>query len=315
MKKPPAISVLMSVYNESPQHLKEAIESILGQNFIDFEFIIVIDNPDNLEVKNIIKEYQKNDNRIKTIENEKNLGLAKSLNVAFRFASGELIARMDADDISLENRFEEQVDFLKKNSHISLVGSWVHKIDERGNIFGIMKFPSSHQILQKLLKYKMPIMHPSWMFRRSLFDNLNGYRNIPCAEDYDFLLRASENNFLFSNIDKPLLKYRFRIDKISHKYALEQLKISYYLLQLHEKRLKTGEDHFDEKDLNIFFQSSKLESLTYLISYIFFLKAMRLKGGKFFFISIPFLFFSFIFAPKWGGRRIYRGIMASLVKK
>src|SRR3989338_4267706 len=126
----PKISVIMSVYNGMPlgpqsaswrtrtassAYLKDAVESILNQTYENFEFIIV----DDASVDNSW-DYLKNlnDHRIKLIKNKKNLGLAASLNKALKVAKGNYIARMDADDISLPTRFEEQVNYLQKNPSI-----------------------------------------------------------------------------------------------------------------------------------------------------------------------------------------------------
>src|SRR4030042_6096810 len=129
MKKDPKISVIMSVYNGLPlgpqpktktassAYLKEAVESILNQTYRNFEFIIV-DDASRDKSWDYLKSLK--DRRIKLIRNKKNLGLAASLNIALRQAQGDYVARMDADDISLPNRFEEQIYFLQKNPKIDL---------------------------------------------------------------------------------------------------------------------------------------------------------------------------------------------------
>lgn len=118
-KKKPAISVLMPVYN-SEKYLNEAIESILNQTFVDFEFIIINDaSNDNSE--NIIESYQ--DSRIKYFKNEKNLGVAKTLNKGLKLAQGKYIARMDSDDISLPERLYKQFKFMEVYNDIDVCGS------------------------------------------------------------------------------------------------------------------------------------------------------------------------------------------------
>jgi glycosyltransferase involved in cell wall biosynthesis len=111
----PYISAVMSVYNESEEYLRKSIESILNQTYTDFEFIIILDNPDNKKARDILKEYENKDDRIVLLENEKNIGLAPSLNRGVKVARGKYIARMDADDIALPQRFEKQVYFLENN--------------------------------------------------------------------------------------------------------------------------------------------------------------------------------------------------------
>lgn len=115
------VSVIMTNYNTPESFLREAIDSVLGQTYSNFEFIIVDDcsTDDSLEV---IDSYA--DPRIKIIKNDKNIGLTKSLNKAMKIASGEYIARMDSDDICYPKRFEKQVEFLNTNQDIVVCGTW-----------------------------------------------------------------------------------------------------------------------------------------------------------------------------------------------
>src|SRR3989338_10709157 len=133
------ISVIMSVYNGMP-YLPEAVKSILNQTYKNFEFIIIDDASTDQSTKYL--RFLK-DKRIKLIKNSKNLGLAASLNKALKFAKGEYIARMDADDISLPKRFEKQVKFFKKHPSVDICGTWVNLIDDVGKIIGEKKYPIS----------------------------------------------------------------------------------------------------------------------------------------------------------------------------
>ena len=103
----PKVSVVMSAYN-GERYLREAVESILNQTFNDFEFIIIDDGSTN-STGQILSSYAAQDPRIVLIRNRENIGLTKSLNKGLALARGEYIARMDADDVSLPNRFSEQV--------------------------------------------------------------------------------------------------------------------------------------------------------------------------------------------------------------
>ena len=112
----PKVSVLTPIYNTEPEHLRQAIESILNQTFTDFEFIILNDSPWNTEIEDIVLAYK--DARIKYVKNDKNIGISKSRNKLLSLASGEYLAIFDHDDISLPTRLEKQVDFLDKNYKI-----------------------------------------------------------------------------------------------------------------------------------------------------------------------------------------------------
>src|SRR6185295_3491651 len=123
---PPQVSVLMSVYN-GEKYLKEAMESILNQSFPDFEFLIFNDSSTD-SGREIILSF--NDPRIVLVDNEKNIGLTKSLNKGLSLAKGKYIARMDADDISDAGRLNEQVNYMEKNSDVAVCGSWVQFLNE-----------------------------------------------------------------------------------------------------------------------------------------------------------------------------------------
>lgn len=227
----PKVSVIMSVYNGMP-YLKEAVKSILNQTYKNLEFIIVNDASADSSW-----EYLKSlkDKRIKLIKNKKNLGLAKSLNIALRQAQGDFIARMDADDISLPRRFQEQLKFLVKHPAIDICGSWVDLIDEKGRIIGEKKFPLKDEEIKRVLVRFNPMIHPTSMGKKSFFTQLQGYREeYDGAEDYDLLMRAMKK-FKMSNIAKKLLFRRLqrnrrsaksmaKMDKLELKIKLESIR-------------------------------------------------------------------------------------------
>ena len=117
MDRKPLVSVIMSVYNEPEYMLSEAVNSILKQTFRDFEFIIVNDNP-KTSMLNSIKKACGNDDRVRILNNEENLGLARSLNKGIEVAVGKYMARMDADDISREDRLAVEVEYLERTPDI-----------------------------------------------------------------------------------------------------------------------------------------------------------------------------------------------------
>ena len=209
------ISIIMSTYKEEENLLRESIESILNQTYKDFEFIIILDHPENDLHKRIIEKYSKIDNRIRFFVNEKNIGLTGSLNRGLSLAKGEYIARMDADDISLPYRLERQLEYIKKNQY-DLIGGITQMIDEDGNsIYSIQKVPTDFNKIKKALRYGQCIAHPTWLGRKEVFDYLNGYRNIPFCEDFDFTLRVVLNGFKISNLNETVLKYRMTKNSIS----------------------------------------------------------------------------------------------------
>jgi glycosyltransferase involved in cell wall biosynthesis len=244
-------SIIMSVYNEPEIMLKEAIESILVQSFKEFEFIIVLDNPSNKVLENIIRSYAKNDDRIIFIKNKKNIGLANSLNIALNLATRDLIARMDADDISCQDRIEKQVEYFKNNPEIDFIGGAVEFIDENGvKLSRKNTVITSGKSLTKLLPYGNLFNHPTWMFRKKILDTVKGYREFTSSQDYDFVLRVNYYGYRVCNIEDILLKYRIRKNSISVSKKLYQLKMSLYIQSLYRQRLRKGKDNFSIKEVS-----------------------------------------------------------------
>ena len=208
----PKISVIMSVYNGMP-YLEQAVESIFRQTFEDFEFFIV-DDASTDETWRYLKSLR--DMRIKLIQNKKNLGLAASLNIALRQAQGDFVARMDADDISLSIRFEEQINFLQKHPTIDICGSFVNVIDETDKIIGQIKKPTSDKEIKKELFWLTPLLHPTWFAKKEVFRKLKGYdERWDYVEDFEFLIRATD--FKMANIPKYLLLFRSQKERRSQK--------------------------------------------------------------------------------------------------
>ena len=232
----PSVSVIMSTYKEEEKYLRAAIESVLNQTYKDFEFIIILDNPDNTVHISIIEEYAFNDKRIRFYKNEANLGLTKSLNKGLSLAKGRYICRMDADDISENNRIEIQKKYLEENNY-DLIGGITQIVDENNNaIYSIKRIPTDFSKIKKIIKYNQCIAHPTWLGKKEIFDNLNGYREIPLCEDYDFTLRAILKGYAISNINEQVLKYRMTSNSVSRNNLLEQFLYSKYITKCYSKK-------------------------------------------------------------------------------
>tara|TARA_B100000315_G_C14583645_1_gene591808 strand:+ start:1615 stop:2646 length:1032 start_codon:yes stop_codon:yes gene_type:complete len=199
----PKVTVLMSVYN-GERYLREAIDSILNQTFTDYEFIIVNDGCTDSS-RDIITTYS--DRRICLIDNERNIGLTKSLNKGLKKANGEYIARIDADDISLPQRLEKQVTFMRKNPKVSVCGGWVIYFGTKKE--NIIKLPSEANEIKASLFYKNELYHTTVIFRRELQNKEKVFYNEDYlrAQDYELWSRLSHSSKL-RNINEVLAKYR-----------------------------------------------------------------------------------------------------------
>lgn len=228
------ISVIMSVYNEKEEWLKLAIESILNQNYRNLEFVIILDNPNNTLLRDLILAYCKIDNRIVFTENKNNLGLVQSLNKGLKFATGEYIARMDADDIAFPNRFEVQIEYIL-NYDYDLVATRSVYIDENGKeIARSGCYGKTPESCKKSLMYRNILLHPSWLAKKSVFEEVGNYSEVTTAEDYDFLCRCASKGYRLCNIDKVLMKYRIHdnsttVSKAKQQYLVSHIVRDYYV--------------------------------------------------------------------------------------
>ncbi len=225
----PRVSIISGAYNISACYsFEKSMESILGQSYTDFEFIICDDGSRD-DTWDKLAAFAERDPRMILLKNESNMGLAAALNKCIEHASGEYIARHDCDDYAAPDRIEKQVEFLDAHPDIALVGSFANLFDEDG-VWGEMKFPV--EITRRDFLFCSPYQHGSVVFRREVLIKAGCYRvakETRRAEDYDLFMRiatfakgANIPEFLYYFCeDKNTLgrrKYRYRIDEAKVRY-------------------------------------------------------------------------------------------------
>lgn len=226
----PKISVIMGIYNGADT-MDEAIKSICEQTCTDWELIVCDDCSSDATVEKI-KKWCSIDSRIKCIENTENKGLAATLNHCLKYASGEYIARMDADDLSYPDRFQIQMDFLNEHPEYAFVSSIVDCFDGREIVRN--RFWRKAEPQKKDFLHGTQFVHPATMFRKSCFDMVSGYKEGPLTkrtEDYDLFMRLYAMGLCGYNIQTPLLRYTVNIDgmkkKNRYKYRIDEARIRY----------------------------------------------------------------------------------------
>lgn len=238
------ISVLMSTYKEPLAWIEAAIKSILNQTYKKLELIVVVDWPENIELLEYLTTLQSKDERIKIVKNSENRGLVYSLNKGFGFCQGKYIARMDADDISESTRLETQFKYLSMNEY-DLVGSGLQFFWENQKL-QVVEVKDEYSMCLEMLRRACCSPHPTWLFKREIFEMLGGYRNIDSCEDLDFLHRAARAGFRLGNVPKILLQYRNNPESISHLNADKQRTIRYFLTkQFRKKHDVTYEEYLE----------------------------------------------------------------------
>lgn len=286
MDNEPSISVVMSVYN-GEKYLSESIESILNQTFRDFEFIIIDDGSTDNSLK-IIEDYQQKDNRVVLIRNKENTGLPASLNKGIKIAQGKYIARQDADDVSMPNRFEVQYKYMENNRAIDILGTGRLFIDIEGTIFSKNKIDSFNA--GKILRSGENVFpHGTAFIQKKVFIEVGLYdERFLYTQDLEYWIRCYLRKKNIHRLKDCLYKYRitkllrnrngkFRVKRqlnaLLQKAFLEGL--DYGLYVINTDAIKLIIDY--EKDADLFDQK---ESKNDTSNYWFFIARQALRSGK-----------------------------------
>lgn len=212
------IAVALSIYkSDTVEYLEESIFSILNQTYSNFDLYIKVDGMVSSKVYDYLNSLNY-DNVFLDFDSE-NKGLAFRLNqiidTVVKKGTYQFIARMDADDISDLNRFSEQVDFLLSNPNVDVIGSDIIEIDENGVELFYKRMDSNFNDIKNRIIKRCPFNHPSVMFRTNIFNE--GFRynsDLMNTQDYYLWVDLLAGGKVFSNINKPLLK--FRVNSLFH---------------------------------------------------------------------------------------------------
>jgi glycosyltransferase involved in cell wall biosynthesis len=218
----------MSVHN-GEAYLVQALDSILSQSFSSFEFI-VIDDASTDNTAGILADYARRESRIRLLSNQRNMGLAWSLNHGLKQANGWYIARMDADDISLPLRLEEQFSFMEEHPGVGVLGTAVEIIDSAGQVIDQRMYPPDPIVICWRLAFENPLCHPTVMIRRSLLQGASYNSELNTAQDYDLWCRLGPMTS-FANLSKPLLRFRKHVANLTYTKGSEQRTNSMHISQ------------------------------------------------------------------------------------
>jgi glycosyltransferase involved in cell wall biosynthesis len=205
-------SVLMACCaSDSAEYLNQAIESIwTAQDVKPAEVILVVDGNVPLQITDIIAHWKRQlADRFRIVSYPERKGLAYALNIGLKYCNSELIARMDADDISLPNRFSIQVPYMVNHPQTAVCSSWVEEFNETfTKSLGIRKLPESNEQVRKFAKKRNPVSHPAAMFRKNLILELGGYPLFAKAQDYALWSLVLQKGFIITNIPQILVNMR-----------------------------------------------------------------------------------------------------------
>ncbi len=235
----PLVSVVMAVC-DGEKYVEEALKSILGQSFRNFEFIIINDgSTDN--TTQILQQYIRLDQRLRVLH-QGNRGLIAALNSGCRLARGRYLARMDADDVAFPDRFERQVDFLKRHPAVAVLGGAIELINGKGAPIRGVRFPVEDRQIKEALSRGNCLAQPSIMMRKDAFDSTGGYR-LPFlhAEDYDLWLRMADR-YELANLPEVVLYYRIHARQVSARNLRQQALSALAAQAAARIRRDTGQD-------------------------------------------------------------------------
>ena len=236
MKENLKFSVLMSVYkNDKEEYLKLALDSIINQTVKPSEIVLVEDGPIPENIENLIKEYEKNIAFLKVIRLKENGGLGNALNVGLENCSYDIVARMDADDISVTDRFEKQIVEFEKDNTLSIVGGYISEfINNLKESIGIRQVPLTHEEISNFIKGRNPFNHMTVMFKKQSVLEAGSYQDFHFLEDYYLWIRMFLKGYKMKNIDSVLVNARVGADMYKRrggwKYYRSCRKLQKYLL-------------------------------------------------------------------------------------
>lgn len=307
MRSLPLVSVIIPAYNASA-YIVEAIRSVLNQTYRNIE-VIVIDDCSSDNTYQLCLNMAAVDKRLKIFRNEFNQRIAATLNRAISLSIGEFVARMDADDVCLQQRIEHQLDFLQANSEFAMVGSSVDIIDRCGKWLSTQTMPCFPKCMQGL-RFGSTVAHPTWLARRAFFTTVGEYR-IAGVEDYDYLLRASALGLKISNLTEVLLQYRVSDTNSNHQYGLKQVKLVSYVQAVNGISPYRSRLTHNEANLDSHVSHTLLSARLYGFSQIFFDRAYSSKTliGKILNFTM-----AAVISP-YGALRLYRSLAWKIVTR
>lgn len=229
-------SVLMSVYaKDNPEYLTLAIESMLNQTIRPEQFVIVQDGPLPDSLEKVISTYEEKESQLFTVVRlKKNGGLANALNVGLTNCRNELVARMDADDISLPLRCEKELEKFAENDNLVICGCNIDEFyDTPQNVRTSRVVPSKYKDILKFMRRRQPFNHPTVIYKKSKVIEAGGYPKLRRKEDFDLFSRMLARGYYALNVDESLYLYRANEQNYARRKSWVNTKSAIYVYKLH----------------------------------------------------------------------------------
>jgi len=230
-----SFSVLMSVYyREKPQNLRVALESVTTyQTIKPSEIVLVEDGPLTQELYDVITDFRRNNpNIFKSVRLDKNMGLATALKVGLEECTNDIVARMDSDDISVEDRFEKQLKVMGTGKFDVVGSNTLYFDDQRKTIIGMKKNPETMTEVLVYSKKRSPVGHVTAMFKKESVLSVGSYQNVLQFEDYWLWIRMIMAGMKFYSIQEPLVLVRYNDSMVKRRGGIKYVKLEQEFLKL-----------------------------------------------------------------------------------
>ena len=234
-------SVSMCVYGgDDPGHFDAAVHSVVQQTVVPNEIVVAVDGPIPLSIENIIEKYRnlliKSDIQFHVVYLEKNMGHGEARRTSFDHCSNEIIALMDADDLSVPDRFEKQLAVFAKEPNLSIVGGNIQEfIGMPENRVGKRVVPGTDAEIKEYMRKRCPMNQVTVMFRKQDVEEVGGYLDWFCDEDYYLWIRLALADKHFANVPENLVSVRVGEDMYQRrggwKYFKSEAKLQGFMLQ------------------------------------------------------------------------------------
>ncbi len=242
MERAPLVSVIINAYN-AEAYFAECLDSVLAQTLEDFEVIVVNDGSTDATGE-IAEAYARRDARVRVFHNERNFGIPATINRALSHARGEFIAKMDADDVTMPERFAKQVAYLRAHPEVVMVGSWWSRIDPDGRELGGHRLhPSNRRLAQQMLR-RCVLVHTSVMVRGDLYRRIKYREFFRYAQDYDLFLRLCEHGEI-AILPEVLARQRLNPRGVTVQRFYEQAQYARYARAFARQRRRRGFDDYE----------------------------------------------------------------------
>lgn len=229
-------SVSMCVYGkDNPVWFKDAVNSVINQTVKPKEIVLVVDGPVPSELNEIINTYE-NNNLFHVIRLKENQGHGNARRIGLENCKYEYVALMDADDISVNDRFEKELEMFKNDNSLTIVGSNITEfIESISNTVGIREVPTNDFEIKRYMKKRCPMNQVTVIFKKTAIEEVGGYIDWYCEEDYYLWLRLAMNNYKFANVPESLVFVRVGKEMYNRrggiKYFKSEKKLQKFMLK------------------------------------------------------------------------------------